>query len=269
MLRRWTRCGRATFMATLRAAKQRKEERNDAGMSEQNLRRSRSRTSWALLTSSLRRRKSRRIRPFEVVVSYRGRRCYDRSGTPAVRSHRSASRQGGASSLRTRFSKHQFTQPQLMAVLCLIRYEDWIFREGEVRPGEHRESRDSLGLTSAPDFTTLYRFLWRLDDQTIDRVVGETVRRLHGVRRKSRRRARVAVDATGLAQGTVSMFFVRHALSWSKTAAVEALVEVGGRRLSGPASFCRSLRSADRFAAGRPAASRHARRARAKFSFRV
>src|SRR5713226_7125855 len=34
---------------------------------------------------------------------------------------------------RTRFSKHQFTQPQLLAVLCLMRYEDWTFREAEVR----------------------------------------------------------------------------------------------------------------------------------------
>src|SRR5882762_4652064 len=33
---------------------------------------------------------------------------------------------------RTRFSKHQFTQPQLLAVLCLMRYEDWTFREAEV-----------------------------------------------------------------------------------------------------------------------------------------
>jgi hypothetical protein len=29
-----------------------------------------------------------------------------------------------------------------------------------------------------PDFTTLYRFLQSLDDQTIDRAVGETMRRL-------------------------------------------------------------------------------------------
>ena len=60
-----------------------------------------------------------------------------------------------------------------------------------------------------PDFTTLYRFLQRLDDVTIDRAVGETVRRLRGARKKSRRKARVAVDATGLAQGAVSTFFVR------------------------------------------------------------
>src|SRR6266481_4604685 len=34
---------------------------------------------------------------------------------------------------RSRFSKHQFTQPQLLAILCLMRYEDWTFREAEVR----------------------------------------------------------------------------------------------------------------------------------------
>ena len=60
-----------------------------------------------------------------------------------------------------------------------------------------------------PDFTALYRFLQRLDDQTIDRAVGETVRRLRGSLRQRRKRARVAVDATGLAQGAVSTFFVR------------------------------------------------------------
>jgi hypothetical protein len=56
-------------------------------------------------------------------------------------------------------------------------------------------------------FTTLYRFLERLDDATIDQAVGGTVRRLRGARKKSRRKARVAVDATGLAQGAVSTFF--------------------------------------------------------------
>ena len=90
---------------------------------------------------------------------------------------------------RSRFSKHRFNQPQWLAVLCLMRYEDWTFREAEVRLGEHRELRQALGLKSVPDFTTLYRFLQRLDDVTIDRAVGETVRRLRGTRRKGRRRA--------------------------------------------------------------------------------
>jgi hypothetical protein len=110
---------------------------------------------------------------------------------------------------RSRFSKRQFTQPQLLAILCLMRYEDWTFREAEVRLSEHRELRQVLGLVSVPDFTTLYRFLQRLDDQTIDRAVGETVRRLRGSLRHRRKRVRVAVDATGLAQGAVSTFFVR------------------------------------------------------------
>jgi hypothetical protein len=26
---------------------------------------------------------------------------------------------------RSKFSKHMFTQPQLLAILCLMRYEDW------------------------------------------------------------------------------------------------------------------------------------------------
>ncbi|HKM66527.1 MAG TPA: transposase [Candidatus Acidoferrum sp.] len=110
---------------------------------------------------------------------------------------------------RSRFSKRQFTQPQLAAILCLMRYGDWTFREAEVRLGEHREFRQVLGLVSVPDFTILYRFLQRLDDQTIDRTVGETVRRLRGSLRQKRKRARVAADATGLAQGAVSTFFVR------------------------------------------------------------
>jgi hypothetical protein len=47
------------------------------------------------------------------------------------------------------------------------------------------------------------------EDQTIDRAVGETVRRLHGGKRRGRKRIAVGVDATGLAQGAVSTFFVR------------------------------------------------------------
>jgi hypothetical protein len=110
---------------------------------------------------------------------------------------------------RTPFSKHQFTQPQLLGILCLMRYEDWTFREAEVRLLEHRELRQALGLRSVPDFTTLYRFLQRVDERVLTRAVHETVRRLHGDGPGGRKRARVAVDATGLASGAVSTFFVR------------------------------------------------------------
>jgi len=108
---------------------------------------------------------------------------------------------------RTTFSKHQFTQPQLLAILCLMRYEDWTFREAEVRLAEHSELRRALGLRSVPDHTTLYRFLRRLDETAITHALNEVVRRM--ALPYPRRRAQVAVDATGLAQGAVSTFFVR------------------------------------------------------------
>jgi len=41
---------------------------------------------------------------------------------------------------RYRYSKRVFSQPQLMAVLCLMRFEDWTFREAEVRLSEHSEN---------------------------------------------------------------------------------------------------------------------------------
>jgi hypothetical protein len=60
-------------------------------------------------------------------------------------------------------SKRQFTQPQLLAVLCLMRDEDWTFREAEVRLSEHSRLRSALQLNSVPDYTMLYRFLTRLE----------------------------------------------------------------------------------------------------------
>jgi Transposase DDE domain/Transposase domain (DUF772) len=108
---------------------------------------------------------------------------------------------------RTVFSKHQFTQPQLLAILCLMRYEDWTYREAEVRLAEHSELRRALRLRSVPDYTTLYRFLRRLDEAAITRSLHEVVGRM--ALPGPRRRAQVAIDATGLAQGAVSTFFVR------------------------------------------------------------
>src|SRR5438132_5585515 len=107
---------------------------------------------------------------------------------------------------RTCFSKHQFSQPQLLAILCLMRYEDWTFREAEVRLSEHRELRRALGLASVPDYTTVYRFLRRLQEADLAHALQEVVLRVPWRRR---RRTTVAVDATGLAQGAVSTFFVR------------------------------------------------------------
>jgi hypothetical protein len=68
---------------------------------------------------------------------------------------------------RSKFSKRRFQQPQLLAILCLMRYADWTFREAEVRLAEHAELRAALGLQHVPDFTTAYRFLHRLDEAAL------------------------------------------------------------------------------------------------------
>ena len=154
---------------------------------------------------------------------------------------------------RSRFSKHQFSQPQLLAVLCLMRYEDWTFRETEVRLREHRELRRVLRLQSVPDYTTLYRFLKRLDERKIDQALGEAARRLGPVGRR-RGRARVAVDATGLAQGAVSTFFVRrmyhhtgqplpwrHWLKWLVTVDVDRQLLLSQAARRGPWNDCANL----------------------------
>jgi hypothetical protein len=134
-------------------------------------------------------------------------------------------------SQRTKFSKRQFTQPQLLAVLCLMRYEDWTFREAEVRLSEHAELRSALQLNSVPDYTTLYRFLTRL-------------------------RKAVAVDATGLSQSAMSSFFVRrmhhhtqqpmpwkHWLKWLAVVDVDRQLILAQSARQGPWNDCANLPS--------------------------
>jgi Transposase DDE domain/Transposase domain (DUF772) len=155
-------------------------------------------------------------------------------------------------SYRTRFSKHQFTQPQLLAILCLMRYEDWTFREAEVRLREHGELRAVLQLSSVPDYTTVYRFLRRLPDDAIEKGLGETVRRL----RQSGRHGRVsaAVDGTGLAPQAISTYFLRrveqhsggkthykHYLKWLVIADVQQQILLAQRARQGPWIDTRAL----------------------------
>jgi hypothetical protein len=103
---------------------------------------------------------------------------------------------------RTRFSKHQFTQPQLLAMVCLMRYADWTLREAEVRVNEHGELRRALRLRSVPDYTTLHRFLRRVPEPTFAALLAETVRRF-----PRREPARVAVDATGVPHRATSTYY--------------------------------------------------------------
>ena len=108
---------------------------------------------------------------------------------------------------RTTFSKHQFTQPQLLAILCLMRHEDWTYREAEVRLAERSELRRALRLPSVPDYTTLCRFLRRPDEAAIARALNEVVHRM--ALPGPRLGAQVAVDGSGPSPGAISTCFVR------------------------------------------------------------
>ncbi len=110
-----------------------------------------------------------------------------------------------------RFSPRRFTQPQLLAILCLMRYEDWTFRAAEVRLAEHAELRQALELQTVPDYSTLFRFMLRVQEQVIAQVLAEVVRRFQSRKPPAPDKAKstVAVDATGLAPGAISTFFIR------------------------------------------------------------
>ena len=150
----------------------------------------------------------------------------------------------------SKYSKRLYTQHQLLAVLCLMRYEDWTFREAEVRLREHVELREALGMSRVPDHTTFYYFLRRLEEKTLTRALAEVVRRLPPPPGGTT----VAVDATGLSSGAISTFFVkrtrdrgngfpwRHYLKWLVAVDVSRRVLLAQVAKRGPANDSATLR---------------------------
>lgn len=69
----------------------------------------------------------RRLAPAKLAAGYA------RNGIGAIRASGSGCRPGHRACYRTQFSKPEFTQPQLLAILCLPRNQDWTYRETEVR----------------------------------------------------------------------------------------------------------------------------------------
>lgn len=110
-------------------------------------------------------------------------------------------------SYRSKCSKHLFTQPSLLAILCLMSYKDWTSREAEVRledRGEHQELRTALGVERVPDYTTLYRFLRRVGTEVVTHAFMAAVARLPPSALEG---TVVAIDAAGLAPTAAGHFF--------------------------------------------------------------
>ena len=155
-----------------------------------------------------------------------------------------------------RFSPQRFTQPQLLAILCLMRYEDWTFRATEVRLVEHAQLRRALELKVVPDYSTLYRFMLRVKESAIHAAVTEVVRRLQRCPPEPGTKGRtVAVDATGLNPGSISTYFIRRReehggaplarrywLKWLLAVDTRQHVILAQRAHAGPANDCATLR---------------------------
>ena len=131
---------------------------------------------------------------------------------------------------RSRFSKHQFTQPQLLAILCLMRYEDWTFREAEVRLGRASRIAPGVGACECARLHDAVPFLaasGRPDHRPRGRRNGAPVARYAAQRTAAGSRGR---GRHGLGAGSGEhVLCAAHASSRAKTAAVAALAEVGGR----------------------------------------
>jgi hypothetical protein len=155
-----------------------------------------------------------------------------------------------------RFSPQRFTQPQLLAILCLMRYEDWTFRAAEIRLAEHCELRRALELQVVPNYSTPFRFMLRVKEQLIAQVLAEVVRRFQNPRLASAKaKSTVAVDATGLAPGAISTFFIRRReqrggaampwrywLKWLLAIDTRLRVILAQKAHRGPVNDCATLR---------------------------
>jgi len=93
------------------------------------------------------------------------------------------------------------------AMLCLMRYQDWTFRQAEKPSGRASRLARSLHLRCGPDDTTLYRFCSGSTRTRSRAGLGETVRRLR--RGKTQVRVSCAIDGTGVSPHAVRTYFLR------------------------------------------------------------
>src|SRR5438309_6597032 len=137
-----------------------------------------------------------------------------------------------------------------------MRYEDWTFRGAEICLGGHGELRRALEVQAVPDHSTLFRFMLRLEERVIGQALAEVVRRLQKKKPgSSRTKIVVAVDATGLAPGAISTFFIRRReqhggaampwrywLKWLLAVDTHLRVILAQRAHQGPVNDCATLR---------------------------
>src|SRR5438445_11956975 len=120
---------------------------------------------------------------------------------------------------------------------------------------EHGKLRLALELQAVPEYSTLFRFMLRVQEKMIAQVVDEVVRRFRSRRAASgQAKSTVAVDATGLAPGAISTFFIRRReqhggaampwrywLKWLLAVDTHLRVILAQRAHQGPVNDCATL----------------------------
>lgn len=129
---------------------------------------------------------------------------------------------------RSKYSKRKFNQPQMFALLLVMRYANWKFRSAEVRLAEHSELMAALGFSKAPDYTTLYKFMRRLDKNTVDMAVAEAARQMPA---RGSGGAVIAVDGTGLETCPASTYFLKRSGGGSRLHYLKFVIAVDVEKL--------------------------------------
>ena len=108
---------------------------------------------------------------------------------------------------RSKFSPKKFTQPSLLACLCLKEYLKLDYRGLEALLAGAAELRAALGLRTVPDHSTLHWFArYKVKPRLLVQVL-EAAARLFPRRRNGRHV--VALDATGFSRSPASRYYVK------------------------------------------------------------
>jgi len=94
----------------------------------------------------------------KLTLLLRFRSHYGRDRADALRTAGTGTQPSGVARAAYEVQQATVSQPQLLAVLCLMRSEDWTFREAEVRLSEYAELRAALLLNSAPTTPLCFAF---------------------------------------------------------------------------------------------------------------
>jgi hypothetical protein len=150
------------------------------------------------------------------------------------------------------FAPKRYTQPSLLACLCLKEYLHLDYRSAEALLASAQELRAALGLHAVPDHSTLWWFSrHKVTPRLLARILTATVRLCQ--RAASPRSCTVAVDSTGFARAPASPYFQLRAgkrhrartwLQWSVAVWTDPLVlcgQVADRGPRGDHVECRPL----------------------------